>query len=262
MDKNTLIMTRLQENYDTVVSMGYEIVGIFLQGSQNYELDYEGSDIDCKAIILPSFTDIVLNNKPVSTTHVLLNNEHIDLKDIRLMFDCFKKQNINFVEILFTKYKIINPKYKRLIQPLFDNREEIAHYNNYASVNCMSGTSMEKFKALEHPYPSLIEKIEKFGYDPKQLHHIIRLNEFIKRYIAGELYESCLVSKQKDYLIEVKKGLHTLEEARVIAKTMDAETKKIKDEYIANNPLILSSFVENVLNYVLVNVLRCNFEFE
>ena len=39
------------------------------------------------------------------------NNEHIDVKDIRLMFDNFKKQNINFLEILFTKFGIVNEKY-------------------------------------------------------------------------------------------------------------------------------------------------------
>lgn len=159
------IMKRLEEHYKEVENMGYEIVGLFLQGSQNYKLSYENSDIDSKAIILPKFNDFVLGNKMVSTTHILENNEHIDIKDIRLMFDCFKKQNINFVEILFTKYKIINPKYELYIQALFDNNEFIARYNNYATVNCISGTSMEKYKALEHPYPSLIEKIEEFGYD-------------------------------------------------------------------------------------------------
>lgn len=81
------------------------------QGSQNYNLDYEGSDIDTKAIMLPSFSDFVLNAKPLSTTHIMENNEHVDFKDIRLMFDCIKKQNVNFVEILFTPYSIINPEY-------------------------------------------------------------------------------------------------------------------------------------------------------
>ena len=85
------------------------MVGVFLQGSQNYNLQYEDSDIDTKAIILPKFNDFVLNNKPVSTTLILESNEHIDLKDIRLMFECFKKQNINFIEILFTEYYILNP---------------------------------------------------------------------------------------------------------------------------------------------------------
>lgn len=49
-EENT--MNRLQEHYNEIKNMGYEIVGVFLQGSQNYELDYENSDIDSKAIIL------------------------------------------------------------------------------------------------------------------------------------------------------------------------------------------------------------------
>ncbi|WP_291567092.1 MULTISPECIES: hypothetical protein [unclassified Clostridium] len=262
MDKYSRIMNRLQENYNVVVEMGYEIVGIFLQGSQNYQLDYEGSDIDCKAIILPKFNDFVLNNKMVSTTHVLENNEHIDLKDIRLMFDCFKKQNINFIEILFTKYKIINPKYAALFQELLDNNEMIARYNNYASVNCISGMSLEKYKALEHPYPATIEKIKKFGYDPKQLHHIIRLNEFIQRYISGESYKDCLISKNTDYLIAVKKGIHSLEEARKIAKMLSEETVKIKNDYMDSNKPMINKVVEDILNKVLLNIMKFNFKSE
>ena len=121
------------------------------------------------------------------------------------MFDCFKKQNVNFVEILFTKYKVINPKYKEIVQLLFDNRELIAHYNNYAAINCMTGLSMEKYKALEHPYPATIDKIEKYGYDGKQLCHLIRINEFMKRYIQGTPYADCLVSNMPKYLIVLQK---------------------------------------------------------
>jgi len=178
------------------------------------------------------------------------------------MFECFKKQNINFVEILFTEYKIINPKYEKLIQKLFDNNEIIARYNNYASVNCISGTSMEKYKALEHPYPATIDKIEKFGYDPKQLHHIIRLNEFIKRYLLGENYSDCLISKEKEYLIEVKKGIHSLEEAREIAKRLDKETNKIKSDYMNNNPVKINKECEDILNEVLIDIMKHNFKCE
>jgi predicted nucleotidyltransferase len=255
-------MNRLQEHYSEVENMGYEIVGVFLQGSQNYDLAYKNSDIDSKAILLPKFNDFVLNNKVVSITHVMKNNEHIDLKDIRLMFDCFKKQNINFVEILFSKYKIINPKYEKFMQKLFDNNEKIARYNNYASLNCISGTTMEKYKALEHPYPTLIDKIEKYGYDPKQLHHIIRLNEFIKRYLAGEKYSDCLVSKNKEYLIGVKKGIHTLEEARALAKTLSDDTYQIKTNYMNNNPVRIVKECEDILNGVLLDIMKHNFKCE
>lgn len=259
MDK---IMKRLQEHYNEVEKMGYEIVGVFLQGSQNYELAYENSDIDSKAIILPRFEDFVLNKTPVSTTHVLENYEHVDLKDIRLMFECFKKQNINFVEILFTKYKIMNPKYEKLFQPLIDNNELIARYNNYAAVNCIAGMSMEKYKALEHPYPSLIDKIEKYGYDSKQLHHIIRLNEFIKRYINGEPYKECLIPRNKEYLIAVKKNIHSLEEARKIAKELSKETKEIKDKYMNENKLEINKDAELLLRNVLIEIMKHNFKTE
>lgn len=245
MNSDVKIMNRLKENYKTVEDMGYEIVGIFLQGSQNYNLSYENSDIDCKVIILPRFDDFILNKKPVSTTHVLENNEHIDLKDLRLMFDCFKKQNINFVEILFTKYRIMNPKYEALFQPMFDNNELIARYNNCASINCMSGMAMEKYKALEHPYPATIDKINKFGYDGKQLHHLIRVNEFIKRYINGDPYKDCLISRQRDYLISVKTNReYNLDEAREIAETMCDETYQIKKEYMENTELVVNNSIE------------------
>lgn len=256
------IMSRLQEHYTEVENMGYEFIGVFLQGSQNYELDYEGSDIDSKAILLPKFNDFVLNNKTTSTTHVCKNNEHIDLKDIRLMFDCFRKQNINFVEILFTKYKIINPKYELLFQPLIDNNEMIARYNNYASVNCISGMALEKYKAMEHPYPTLIDKIEKYGYDPKQLHHIIRLREFLGRYINGEPYKNCLISNDKEYLIEVKKGIHTLDEARSLAKTLTEETTNLKKRYMETHEVVVNRKVDDLLNEVLLNIMRYNFQTE
>lgn len=133
--KRQKIMARMREHLVPVLEHcrgGW--VGLFLQGSQNYNLDYEGSDIDTKAIMLPSFSDFVLNAKPLSTTHIMENNEHVDFKDIRLMFDCIKKQNVNFVEILFTPYSIINPEYADLFQPVLDAREEIARYNNYRGI--------------------------------------------------------------------------------------------------------------------------------
>ena len=37
--------------------------------------------------------------------------------------------------------------------------------NNLKLLNGISGMAQEKHKALEHPYPSIKEKIEKYGYD-------------------------------------------------------------------------------------------------
>ena len=48
------------------------------QGSYNYGLDYKKSDIDSKAVVLPSFEDFVHSKFPFSYTYVLDNEEHID----------------------------------------------------------------------------------------------------------------------------------------------------------------------------------------
>lgn len=257
------VMDRLQENYDKLINDGYEIVGVFLQGSQNYNLQYENSDIDCKAIILPSFDEFLFNKKPISTTLVLENNEHIDLKDIRLMFDCFKKQNINFVEILFTEYKIMNPKYEKLFQAMFDNNEAIAHYDNYKALNCISGMCMEKYKALKHPYPATRDKIDKFGFDGKQLHHILRLNDFIKDYLKGKPYSECLISKNREYLIKVKKNdIYNVCEAEIIAKASQEDTYKIVKDYMANHEILIDNRMNEIMEKVLRNIIKCRFKSE
>ena len=257
------VYKRLFDDYQYVKSLGYNVLGVFLQGSQNYGLDYEGSDIDTKAIIIPSFEDFVLNRKPVSTTLILPSNEHIDLKDIRLMHECFRKQNINFIEILFTKYRCLNTDYKEIYQPMFDNRERIAHYNNYASVNCIAGMVFEKHKAMEHPYPTLKDKIEKYGYDNKQLHHIVRCREFLERYITGVSYERCLIPTNPQFLIDIKsKYVYPLEEARELAEKIENGVKAIKQEYMDNNPLVIDKEVEDIMNNVLIEVLKFAFKKE
>lgn len=247
---------RVEQHYNEITSRGYEVVGVFLQGSQNYKLEHSGSDVDTKAILLPSFDDFCLGYSPISTTHVRDNNEHTDLKDVRLMFECFKKQNINFIEILFTDYKVINPKYQDIFQPMLDNRELIARYNNYASVNALYGMVLQKYKALEHPYPSLVEKIEKFGYDPKQLHHILRLSEFMVRYINEESYQSSLISNDLEYLLKVKLGYHSLEEARVLAKEHVDMVTDLKQQYLSSAPLVVNGVVPVLMNQVLVNLIK------
>lgn len=47
------------------------------------------------------------------------------------MLPIFKKQNMNFIEILFTKYKFLNPEYEELFKPVLEAREAIARYNDF-----------------------------------------------------------------------------------------------------------------------------------
>lgn len=217
------IMEQLNRHYQEALTLFPEdrIVGVFLQGSQNYGLDYKGSDIDTKCIVLPTLEDLIFNRKPVSTTHVLPNEEHLDLKDVRLYFQTFRKQNLNFMEILFTKYKIVNPTYEPYWDRLVQNNEQIARYNPVGAVKTMKGIAMEKYHAMEHRYPSKVDIIDKWGYDPKQLSHLIRVREYLSRYIRGESYADCLQTRIARHLVFVKrtdKLYYSLTDAREIAE--------------------------------------------
>ncbi len=265
--RHNMIMKRVQEHYDEALQYFPEeqIVGVFLQGSQNYELDYEGSDVDTKLIVVPSFKDICLNKKPVSTTHVRANDEHTDWKDIRLYMETFRKQNLNFLEILFTDFYIINPMYKEEWDRLVEAREFIARMNPYRAVKSMKGIALEKFHAMEHRYPSKADIIDKYGYDGKQTSHQIRVYDYLRRYIAGEDYESCL--RPSDYLLEQimnykKLNVYSLEEARGTALAYIEQTVEMADKFCAEHEDREVPWVRELLEDVSYNIMRISVEKE
>lgn len=241
------IMARLQEHYDEALTLFPEdrIVGIFYQGSGNYGLDIENSDVDTKLIVTPTWEDICFNKKPISTTHHRENDEHIDLKDIRLYIQTFRKQNLNFVEILFTKYLILNPTYEEDWMKLVAHREEIARYYPLGAVRTMKGIAMEKYHAMKHRYPSKLAILDKYGYDPKQLHHLFRVREFLYRYTMEEPYEDCLTSRDAEFLKEVKQGKYTLKEAEEAAEELKQDIEWMYNVWV-NSPSVLEKPNERV----------------
>ena len=232
------------------------IVGIFLQGSQNYGLDYEGSDIDTKLIIVPTFEQIAFNKQPVSTTHIRSNDEHIDFKDIRLYMQTFRKQNLNFLEILFTDFKYINEEYAPYWNILVENREKIARYNLYQAVKSMKGVAMEKYHAMEHPYPSKAAVLAQYLYDPKQLHHLLRVEDYIRRYIDGEKYEDCLRPTNPEYLMEVKRGKYDLAAAREVGRNAIARVESMADNFTAKIENKGDPIVDELLDSVQYGIMK------
>lgn len=252
------IMNEVKEHYTE--SLAYfkpnQIVGIFYQGSGNYGLDYENSDVDTKLILTPSLKDIVFNKKPASTTHMRANDSHTDWKDIRLYINTFRKQNLNFLEILFTKYRSINYHYLPYWKTLEIHREEIAHYNPYAAVKAMKGVAMEKYHALQHKYPSKVDVLAQYGYDPKQLSHLVRVEEFLRSYINGDSYQDCLLPKNADYILNLKKGYYALSSALDIAETSMAHINDLYDRgmiLFENKP---DPNVDELLDNVQYNIME------
>ena len=254
MNKYDEIMKRVKEHYEEAKQFFSEdrIVLIALQGSQNYGLDMPTSDVDTKLIVVPTFEDIALNKKPVSTTYVRANDEHIDLKDIRLYMQCFVKQNLNFLEILFTDYFIINPLYEAQWNRLVEAREKIARMNPYRAVKSMKGIALEKFHAMEHPYPTKLDLIEKYGFDGKQVHHLIRVDDYLERYINGESYKDCLKPSPElvDHMLEYKRHEIDLATARKEAKEVLDHTTMIADSFcsdrIDEEDLVMRELLQDV----------------
>ena len=229
------VQKRVEEHYDYVDNwLGPSRVLVFtaLQGSQNYGLDDQFSDVDTKSVIVPEFRDLVFANKRLSTTlNVEPTIEHADVKDLREMVNCWFKQNINFMEVIYTHFYKVNPDYKWYHNFLYLHREEITHLNRYAALRAMHGNLLEKYHAFDHPYPNSMEKINKFGYDPKQLHHQMRFKEFLERYFQDEPYGDILTPRDPEYLKAVKRGCIPLEEARVLREEIKEWGNKFLEEW-------------------------------
>lgn len=256
---NQWIENKLQAHWEEALTLFPQerIVGLFLQGSQNYGLDYEDSDIDTKLIVTPSFEDIAMNHKPVSTTHVRENGEHIDLKDIRLYMQTFRKQNLNFVEILFTPYFIVNKSYAKEWNRLVQSRKDIARYHPVAAVKSMKNIAMEKYHAMEYKYPSKMEILAKYGYDGKQLHHLLRVMDFLQSYIRGDMYEDCLRPLDPEWLVAVKKNRIPLADARKLAESAINHVIDVADNYCLQNfTSVPNPEVDKLLDDVQLNIMR------
>lgn len=175
-------------------SKGYNVIYIGLYGSQNYNVDDEKSDIDARAIILPSLHDIIF--RKVTSKVYEYDAGAVDVKDIITYYDVIKKGNFSYVEAIDTEYSIGDKYIKDLFKRFRPNPKSIL------------GAMYEKRKALTHMFPSKVEEFEKWGCDPKQYHHIIRLYDILKYNLENNTNISYLVYKDvnKELMIEYKRN--------------------------------------------------------
>ena len=258
MDREAL-KKRLMEHWNYIKEKGYNPIYLGLYGSQNYSLDYEGSDVDTKAIVVPSFEELIFNSKQTSVEIELPNGEHCDVKDIRLMFNNFKKQNINFIEVLFTPFFVVDEEMAEEMYYLRAMGEEIARYSPKIALNCMAGMARSKYEAMEQETPGKLEVLDKYGYDPKQLHHIVRLREFMERYISGESFQNCLISGHKEYLLKIKKGEFSLEMARQIASIEMEKIEALKEENVDKFPMLENEQAKEIMDKITLKVFKKQF---
>lgn len=193
MDKQE-IFKALSKYKKVLEDKGYHVLYIGLYGSQNYNVDDEKSDIDCKAIVLPSLHDIIF--RKVTSTTIECENGAIDVKDLITFYDVIRKGNFSYIEAIDTEYFIGDKYLKELFKQIRPNLKSIL------------GAMYEKRKALTHEYPSKKEEFVMWGYDPKQYHHIVRLYDILKYIDATDNKVSYLRYNDSDkvWMISIKRN--------------------------------------------------------
>lgn len=260
-EKDIEIRQKVEEHLIEAIDTGLDMNKIFfiaLEGSQNYQLDLPNSDIDTKLIILPSFNDFVFNNKPISTTHIRANNEHTSITDIRNYFLSLRKQNINFIETLFSPWIIVNKRYENEFKQLFDNRELIAHYNLVKAVKTIGGIATDRYKAIYNLNSKKADVINQYGYDGKSVSHLLRLYWFLCHYIDNKPYTECIVPDEiyKVMIFELKENKISLDIIKNYVPWLYKIIQTIVDDYVNNHKEIANDTAENILNNLQYNLVK------
>lgn len=209
--ENGYIFNKLKSYYE-ILCKEYNknsILGVYLYGSQNYNLSDDNSDVDAKAIYIPSLLEISYNMKPLSKEIHTENGEHIVIKDIRLMVEMFQKQSLNFLEILFTPYCYINEDYYWLNEKLRKEAKRMSKYDEKKMFLSLIGQFKSSTKA------SLLDS-------NKKLAEKLYLFSVIEKLFNGETFSSAIVltEKEKAILLPLKRkeGIPSRED---ISKVLD-----------------------------------------
>ena len=243
--KADYLKSELYKCRDYLKEKGYNVVYLCIFGSQNYGLDiytddYK-SDIDFKAVIIPTLDDLVYNCKPISTT-IEYNGGQIDLKDIRSWVDTLVKANPTYIETLYTSLGIINEDYREYIIPILRLRFALLYSLRAQFARAVYGMARAREAAFEHPCPSCISDIEKYKYSRKQLHHIVRFFYLLYGYVYDGYLSLEPTEEQKTFLLDIKIGKYKYEDACKIRDEYMQKLKILKDTY-------LDSIDEKTINY-------------
>jgi len=220
---------------------GYNVIYIGLYGSQNYNVADKLSDIDCKAIVLPSLHDIIF--RKVTSKTIECENGTIDVKDLITFYSVIKKGNFSYIEAMDTEYSIGDKYIKELFKQIRPNKKSIL------------GAMYEKRKALTHEYSSKTEEFEKWGFDPKQYHHIIRLRDLLysktdKSYLIYDDLKGKVMVKVKRNSFNYSKDFVEFMSDKVIEQSKELIPKNYKYEPV-NLDNEVSHYIENKLKLEL-----------
>lgn len=217
---------RIEEEFGTpVFYMG-------LHGSQNYNLHDEDSDIDCKAVVFKTKQDIL---KGVPFKQKLIDEYgEIEIKDIFEFDKVLSKGNVQFIETVNTQYYIGNPEPFRL---------------HKVNAHAVRGALIHKYEALTRGGNVKAELIDRYGFDPKQYHHMLRWLPLIEMNLTDSVpyttYDDN--SEERAFLMDIKRNkyAYTYNDIKESADKIRQDVNKIIPEsykylYYDNTERIMS----------------------
>lgn len=153
-------------------------IGIFLYGSQNYQLDYEESDTDSICIVYSA---------DKSKQELQTSTGNVKVYTLKYFIHRLKQGDLECCEILYTKYKIINSIYE----------DCFVNFVKDFSV-CMSYERIKfsLFNKLDEHLSCvfwIVFKKDNARYNKKRLYWAIRVCNQWERINNGENFESSLI---------------------------------------------------------------------
>ena len=204
------VMTQLHQYKSDLESKGHQVYAIMLKGSQNYNLHDSESDVDANAILIPSLSEI-RHNKSYKYTY---DTGEVTCHNIYSFADIVAKGNPQWSEAVNSKYVI---------------GSSLEMFKKYSiNPSALKGMFMEKVHALDKRYPSRAKYIDEYGWDGKQLHHLIRLYDLLLN--DKIIYE--YHGKEREYMLDIKRHRFPLtkEEAFLLRDEYVAKLNKIYEE--------------------------------
>ena len=196
-------------------------------GSWNYNCADEHSDVDTKAIFIPTLRDIV-ENKREAYTHLLPNEEHIDCCDIRSYMTSLIKGNPQFLETLFSNWGDLNTGYYgEEIHTLIHMREDIARCNPNNTIRALLGMADRNYKLC-------ISRGEE-DHLGKWVYQLVRIEECMDKYRQCRDFDDCLHTDKRDFLLSLKNNEYNKEVLTANAEAFIARCHNHYDSFISMN---------------------------
>ena len=237
------VWERLEAHYDAATKKYGEnaVLGVFLYGSQNYNCHTDASDVDTKCILIPNLN--ILACHPYEVKHLSVDEEICECMSIQHMVANWKKQNINFVEIMFTPYCLINPLYQETWNSFMNIfAERVARYDVYKAILSMANQALHTYKQNPNDF--------------KKQMNMMRIRASLHRIVCPNVsYWNCIHFSDEcgDTLREIRKSGTDLVE---LFEALDDLGDFIDKAHYYKPDLAEQAFLDSQLEEFIVNLIR------